>query len=334
MPKHNITLLGAPSSGKTTFLGALNLALTRLSQDWQNGDHQGTRWNLLGANNASRIRLVQLTRDLAGRHFPPGTLGIEELRWKLVNQGRRPRPWWWRYVFWASRKSVEIGLELADPQGAISTDQRDHQSRPELIKNLMKSNGIIFLFDPVSEFDRGDTFTYIFGLIAELAQRMSEKTEFPDGYLPHHVAVCISKFDDVRVFKSAQQLELVSYDGTDDRGFPCIQDEDAREFLVNLCKVSLSGNAEYALDAIERNFSPERTKYFVTSAIGFYVDPDTDSFNVDDYQNSVWDLDDEQSQRDDKKIQPAARIRGPIYPINVVEPLLWLSGRLSNGSGR
>jgi len=304
----SIAILGAPVSGKTTFLAALNIALAR----------QNEGWKLVGADPASSERLVTLTHQLTERSYPKATSGIEQFSWMLVGQTMRTERRRWFSPKQQHMDTVKVRLDLADPSGEVANRTR-HALRDELIKNLVASHGLIFIFDPISEFERGNTFRYTFSVVAEMAQLMFETPEFSDGYLPHYVAVCITKFDEIRIFRTAEHSNLISYD-PDDHGFPKVDNDDAREFLAQLCKVSKTRNAELVINTLEQYFRPDRIKYFVTSAIGFHVDPITETFNLSDYQNTVRD-----EANSAQGPSAYARIRGPVFPINVIEPFEWVS---------
>jgi hypothetical protein len=315
MPEQSITLLGAPTSGKTTFLAALSIALTRK----QHGDEQG--WNVVGADTASRRALVTLTMALADSHtFPPATaLAIHRYRWLLVGPVWRTVPRRWLGTK-RVMQPVQIGLDLADASGELASPDQESQGGPrkDLIDNLVDSRGIVFLFDPISEAERGDAFKYIYSVLAELAERMVSEQKFADGVLPHHVAVCVSKFDDVRVLTTAEKLDMIVAEPGDDYGFPRVVSEDAREFFVQLCRILNTGDAELVLNTIEQYFRKDRIRYFVTSAIGFYVNPRDNVYDPEDMQNLL-----EGTNPQD------AKIRGSVHPINVVEPLMWLAGQLT-----
>ena len=150
---------------------------------------------------------------------------------------------------------------------------------------------------------------------------MVGSADFSNGRLPHYVAVCVTKFDEARVLKTAERLNLTT-DQSDPYGFPRVDDDDARELFSRLCEVSPSGTADLILHTLEQYFRPERIKYFVSSAVGFYVDPVTGVYNSDDFQNQIPALNHPGSPR----------IRGSIHPINVVEPVLWLSEQLAADS--
>lgn len=313
-PEHSVAMWGAPTSGKTTFLAALNIALTR----------QVEGWKVIGADEASTDKLVSLTTSLArDRKFPKATQGIERYRWILIGQASRAIPRRW-FGTRQRQEPVKIGLDLVDASGELSAPERPSRgARSDLINNLERSRGIVFLFDPIREFNQGDAFDYTVGVLAQLAQRMFDSPEYSDGYLPHYLAVCVTKFDEIRVFRTAEKLDLLVVDPDDQYAFPRVEDTDARELFVRLCELSHSGNAELVLNTLEKHFRPDRIRYFVTSAIGFNIDPRNGAYNPDDYQNLVPDSD----------TPELMRIRGSVHPINVVEPLLWLATKLVTGPG-
>lgn len=305
----DIAILGPPVSGKTTFFAALIFALARRNKyDLWSG------WNVIGADSASRDQLVAWTTALADGHiFPAATpMSVERYRWLLVGPVWRTVPRRWLGTK-RVRETVKVELALADASGELShPDQSRHGPREDLIDTLANSRGIVLLFDPITEAARGDAFLYLYSVLAELAQRMVGMREFHDGFLPHYVAVCISKFDDLRVLTTAERLNLIESDPDDSYGFPRIADEDAREFFLQLCRI-IGSDAELVLNTLEQYFRKDRIKYFVTSSIGFYVDFRTNVYDREDMQNL---LPDEYPQ--------ASKIRGPVHPINVAEPIFWL----------
>jgi hypothetical protein len=307
-PEHSIAMFGAPTSGKTTFLAALSIALAR----------QGSEWKVVGTDDASTDTLIKLTTALGDHTFPPATQGIDRFHWMLIGRVARSAARRRRSDPKQQEDAIRIGLDLVDAQGEILGDRKRHAFRDDLINNLVRSRGIIFFFDPTSEADRGDAFEHTYGVVLQLAQKMAS-TLASDGSLPHYVAVCISKFDDARVYATAEKLNMVISDPIDPYGFPRVDDSDAREFFTNLCKVSKSGMADLVLTTLEQHFQPERIKFFVSSAVGFYLDPISGIYDPENYQNLLPDPDEP-----DK-----TRIRGAIHPINVVEPMIWLGTQLT-----
>lgn len=304
-PVRRITIWGPPGCGKTTFLAALNIALVR-----QHGD-----WNIRASDEAAAQTLVARTSTLTvDRTFPTPTIDIEHHRWTLTGRIRRPAR------FWRDRKQrdelVEIALDVVDMPGESSAPRALGQTEQEqMLGELVSSNAIIFFIDPTRELEASDSFGYVFGVLAQLIQLKADSEGLVRARLPHYVAVCLSKFDDLRVKQSAEKLGLLSYDGDDPYGFPRVHDEDARELVMKLFAFSRSGYATVLLDSLDKYFLADRVRYFVTSSVGFYVDPDRSRFDPEDFQNVVLSNDRQQ-------------IRGPIHPINVAEPLLWLCQQL------
>ena len=104
---------GAPSSGKTTFLAALSLALNR----------RGGDWNLAGANEASEKILIRLTAALTRGHaFPDATEAIEQYNWVLNGQVRPGKMRRFRRDKEQIVKPVRVSLDL------VGRVRRDHGS--------------------------------------------------------------------------------------------------------------------------------------------------------------------------------------------------------------
>jgi hypothetical protein len=135
--------------------------------------------------------------------------------------------------------------------------------------------------------------------------------------LPQHVAVCITKFDEIKVLEIARQLGIVRRNANDPFQLPRVPEHDALRLFSALTSASSSGDGGVLLSALQQAF-PGRIRFFVTSAIGFYVNPRTGRFNKDDPQNLI-------------KTEEGPRIRGALYPISVVEPILWLSEQIAGG---
>ena len=313
-----ITMWGATSTGKTTFLAALSIALMR----------QKAQWRVGGTDQASVDRLTELTTRLtADRLFPSATQGVEHYNWELIGTVRRAgqRRWRWLAPTYYD-ESVRIPLHLIDAPGEAADRSKARGNSvlwDGLLGNMVDSRGIVFFYDPVREFTNGDAFTHTIGVLNELSQRMRSA---PGGRLPHYVSVCIAKFDEIKILETADKLGLLEYD-LDPPGFPRVPDDEAREFFAQLCTRSDSGDAEMALTLLEQTFWPDRIRFFVTSAIGFYVDPHLRVYDRDNYQNHL-------PPEDENEPEPKpARIRGPVYPINVVEPILWLGKSMAGESG-
>lgn len=313
---HSIAMWGPPGSGKTTFLAALSVALTR---DKRSG------WKIYGADAASEQRLVQMTQELvSGRKFPKATEGIDEYSWVLSGPNRHTRKGFRRR---AEPDHVSVKLDLVDPRGEIA-GPIEYSQRGELIDGMIRSRGLVYIFDPMKESDEGDAFDHTFGMLVQLARRMDEESAWRGGRLPHYVAVCITKFDQSPVFRTAEKLGLIVESPDDEYEFPRVPDYEARELFNRLCSVSGTGNAEMVISALEKYFDPSRIRYFVTSAIGFHVGR-SGRYDPDDPMNLL-----PMEEVDPRLGTRRTRIRGPVHPINVVEPISWLIDQLlgeSNG---
>lgn len=306
---HRIAMLGPPSSGKTTFLAALSIALMA----------HGTDLNLTGATAASEQLLIDwttaLTRD---RVFPEPTRGIEEFKWELRGEHHHTIPGKWGKKL-PRIDPVAIGLDLTDGEGEIWKPERAGTSeRTEIIAKFARSGGIAYIFDPIREIEEGDAFDYTYGPLVQIAGWARKNGGLTGAKLPHHVAVCITKFDDPRVFDSAEKLDLVTVDPDDPFEFPRVHPDDGLELFRALCDESASGNGERLPNLLGQFFHASRIRYFVTSAIGFYTDPRNRHFDPADPLNIL-----------EKTETKQATIRGTPRPINVVEPLLWLNEMMS-----
>jgi hypothetical protein len=300
---------GAPGSGKTTFLASLDIALKRRRYGY----------SMAGMTDASVNLLIEWTDKLVNHEFPPQTGATDYFEWELYRS---------RYAADPSAAPSPPGpnritLSLADPSGELARpENRSEPDRKKLIDDLADSDGILFMFDPIREFDKGDAFSTTNGLLHQLTAAVAgrDRDNF-DGTLPQHLAVCVTKFDEPKVLATARKLGILRRNPHDPHQLPWVHEHDALKLLSALTLVSGSGDGEMLLNALHQAF-PGRVQFFVTSAVGFYVNPMTGRFDEDDPQNLV-------------KTAPGlaksgeSRIRGALYPINVVEPILWLSEQIA-----
>jgi hypothetical protein len=319
-----IGLWGAPQSGKTTFLAALRVAVDRGESDW---------W-LHGNDNASTDFLTEMTHQLVRRkQFPPATLTLPpNLQWVFRGERevrRKTRLGLGR----TERENTEILIDLLDapggmfngssgrPQEGVSGKvQFDERAGPatlseeeRLLDHFASCDGLIYLFDPTRERSRRDSYDYFQRTAMQLAQRTAGRSR--DRFLPHHLAVCITKFDHPHVYLPAHRLGYADYTATTE-GFPTVPDDLAAELFTQLCEYDVENSAVLLDKGIRTLFSPARTRYFMTSAVGFYLDPKVRRFQP----NHPWNVVEETGPGGE-----STRVLGPIHPINVVEPLVWLA---------
>jgi energy-coupling factor transporter ATP-binding protein EcfA2 len=305
-----IAILGATGSGKSTFLGALQIALLKQAPDWR----------IWCRDPASRRALVEMNTALTSEgKFPLPTYGIDTFDWILGGKVDRTE----RSGLFGSRafeEAVEITLKLTDSTGdLLRSDQIGLQLRDQLVDHVAKSRGILYMFDPIREFNRGDAYDKTYSLLMDLIAATADEPGF-DGRLPHHVAVCVTKLDEPRVFKTAESMRMLVWDEHDPLGFPRVHDSDARPLMHSLSKMSRNGTGEVVPQLLEQYFHPDRISYFVTSAVGFMLNKRTRTFDLQDTEN-VYRVESGESL-----------IRGPVNPINVVEPILWLIRQMALGA--
>jgi hypothetical protein len=331
-------LLGPPASGKTTFLAALPIAAEQYAPGWM----------FYGANDVAHDFLQEYLRRLRStRTLPAATMALQpEMRFVVKGVRRVGR----RDGLFTRTRRVQsaVYLDVLDApggmyawsgpseaggdlgSGATPTTPVDGQEsdRDRLIRHVAGSSGLILLVDPVLADSPGnDAYDYIKGILMDITRRTALSS--PDEFLPQHLAVCMTKCDHPAVYDRACEFGLVT-EGADSRGFPEVSDQHAREFFDELCGNSRHtgprGRASELRDAILHSFSPRRTRFFLTSSLGFGEHPVTGDFDPGDPTSVIY-----KTNADDGHEQPW--LTGPIRPVNIFEPVLWLAGtQLRNGS--
>jgi hypothetical protein len=310
-----VGLWGATQSGKSTFLSSLFIAAVRSPEEIR----------LNGNNDASTDFLIRNTHTLTEDHrFPDPTVQMPEdpLSWTLHMQvPNRSRG---RFRRGPETVPFEFRIDLQDPPGRVFAavpgaepdrldigDDSDETTR--LADFLAGCQGLLLFIDPIRERKYGDAHKYFHGTLLRIAQRV----EAAGGKLPHHVAVCVTKLDDPSIFHFAREHGYLCWNEFDPLMFPRVHDTEAAKFMRELLTGSATTDVDLVQGALSKYFYPDRTQYFVTSAIGFFVGGPSSEFEEADPWNVVPDSDGRQE------------IRGPIHPINVAEPLLWLGERIS-----
>jgi hypothetical protein len=303
-----VAMLGPTESGKTTFLCALKKALLEYDEDWV----------LFTRDAASQRQLEEMSSALLSEGgFPMPTHTVDTIRWILGGsvERRERRGRFGREI--RTKDRVEITLRLTDAPGGLGrADRIGLTARDELIKQLADSYAVLYMFDPIREFTHGDAFERTDSLLGELTGVLSQEPGY-DGRLPHRLAVCVTKLDDPRVFKTAHDLGMLIPDDSNKWGFPRVHETDAQALFHALGEISKSGNGEAVPTMLERYFHPERITYYVTSAVGFMVNKRTRRFDPRDTENVY------------RTASGAPLVRGPVHPINVVEPILWIVRQLA-----
>jgi energy-coupling factor transporter ATP-binding protein EcfA2 len=335
-----VGLWGAPGSGKTTFLAALSLAVQQTPQDLA----------IFGVDTESTAFLKQGTAALTSRRtFPASTQAGTQYSWVLRMTTQVPEKKFMKTKM--TTVPLELNLDLLDEPGRVFGVDPDQQAGAEpvggsalgfdddddddmadggdygipaadgddVMDRLASCDGLLLLFDPVQEWKAGDAYEYFQGTLLELAQRRMMGGA-PGDKMPQYVAVCVTKFDHPDVYRRARTSGLRTFSVDDPAFFPRVPDHLAERFFGNLVRESRTGNAEFIGSALRKYFYPDRVKFFITSAVGFYKNPQSMRFQERDPMNLV-------PQEGGKP----PLIRGPVHPINVAEPLVWLGQNLAAG---
>ena len=319
-----IGLWGSPGSGKTTYLASLPKALS-------SADQSIGKWAIWPKGPASAALLKQWNRRLTMEQlFPdPTQVGnVVNLAWRFVGDltGSRYK----RGAFRRLPAKSEFDLDVIDVSGEIFGDSPTiSQEKIDIALNhLVQAEGLIFLFDPITERDKHTAFEYMSSTLVELSLRIESEGRRIGQHLPHYIAVCITKFDHEDVFTNACEAGLVNY-GPD--GIPRVIGDHAEEMFNAMCegrfwpdRKDSHGGALFVKEKLREYFQPSRIRYYATSSIGFKKtvgwDPKANrlgfQFDPDNYVNF--------DERDGTK-----RILGPIMPINVLEPLVELQMQIT-----
>jgi hypothetical protein len=307
-----IGLWGPTGGGKSTFLGSLSVACGHL-------DESRGSWTVWGQEDAdTKFQVRWFDRLVHERRFPPATVVSEQ--WNLRVHGdlrARQAPGllaWLRSEadHLRHRDTVDIVLDVLDVPGAAFVEGT--APAEAALTHLAGAQGVLLLFDPTLDLDGHQTGTvaYIDAPLLHLATRLDQEGKLIDGRLPHHVAVCLTKFDEEAVFRQALDEKWVDVGPAG----PFVPDNRAEAFFDWLCRRMPSSGASLGLNLVRRYLMPERTRFFVTSSIGFYRA--NGRFDVDDHANII-------------RVDGETRIRGDLRPINVIEPLIQLERKIRTG---
>lgn len=337
-------LWGPPGSGKTTFLAALKIAALRSKLPGN--------WVMSGSDPASSEFLAESTHQLVQQKiFPAATHRQHHMMFKFTGErlieppppapkrrwrrrsaeSQMPIPTVERDQFYIDVLDTPGGnydsrtdrldddlldLEFSDDdpmkEGSFSYLDGADDDRTRLLDHLQSCQGIIYFFDADRDTRHGDSFSYLYPVLEQLTARVME-SGYTGTRLPHHVAVCITKFDNPTVYKAAYVGGFASRD-VNPPFAPVVRPDQAREFFRKLCR---GGHESSGLvyEGLTTYFYPDNIEFFATSAVGFHA-PDG-LFRAQDPFNVLRSPDD-----------GSARIRAKVHPINVLEPLLWLNEKL------
>jgi hypothetical protein len=314
-----LTLWGGSSSGKTTFLGVLPLAI---QQAWKNPRYGP--WNLIPNDERTlRFQTRETARLDTDRVFAPKTSALEPgLSWTLrgrIHEKGLSSVLRGTHRVLGKQPQDMFTLRVPDVPGewyrAESLEALE-KNKEILTQELAGSHGIVYLFDPVAELDASNSYQYLQEMLARLKMRVQEQKRMRGQYLPQSIAVCVTKFDTKWIFERALEAHLVKQDR---HGQPTVLKEDAEAFFDLLCR-TLGPSGQHVSDAIKSAFDPKRTLFFVTSAVGFRRGANGTGYDM------------AQPSQINPAVGGAPRIMDQIRPINVLEPLVEIE-RLSRLGG-
>jgi hypothetical protein len=303
LPPISIGLCGATGGGKTTFLIALSLAVQ------QAGRRNLGQWIMRdGTEQAGKFIQDGQQLLVERKTFPPAT-GAQgaHYSWELYGPRRSQ-------LLGLRSKEIRFTLDVDDlPGAAFKLDDPSFAMPPDALQRLAEANALIFLIDPAREHDRAQgeesTWSYFVNLIHTVVRERGDLLR--NGLLPHHVVVCVTKFDEPSIFLDAFQAGLVDIPPSQQ---PRVPDDRAKEYLDWMCewvdRKRGDGSTRNLLDLIDGHFIKERIHHFVTSSIGFWM-PSGGDCDLDDFQNVA-------------PIAGVNYLRGAVNPINVLESLMKL----------
>ncbi|MGW1181439.1 hypothetical protein ACWD7Y_17640 [Streptomyces drozdowiczii] len=301
-----IGLWGAPRSGKTTYLAALPIAAMQYQRH-----HEGA-WNISGMTPEANAYLAKgidlLTRQ---RTFPEATMGVRDMAWSV--QGPRKKG-----KLGVGGRRPNFVLDIQDAAGEVFGD--GHPQQAQLVARLARAEGLIYLFDPIGDASEAtETFNFLQSTLTQLTAQVRDRQGLIDGRLPHHVSVCVAKFDHPDIFRPAVDVGWVKQD-TDETALPRVPEGQGERYFQWMCDEFRGANARLVRDALYAYFDRRRISYYATSAVGFRLTPQ----HVFDYNDFVQPV-----QADRKQ-----RLRTSPVPINVLEPLIDLEERVHRDRSR
>ena len=305
-----IGIWGPPASGKTTYLAAIKHDAANRA-----GDEIGT-WKIIPRNVPSEQLLTQWTQLLVEQQeFPEATAvgAWSDLWWHFIGDLSGSRYARRRLgIFGRPAPTSEFDLELIDVSGEAFGYRPTDKHMPEstvrrTLAHLAGSDGLVFLFDPITERDNPSVATYVERVLNNLSRRILNEGRMADGYLPHHIAICVTKTDSAELVEQARRAGLVN---TGPDGIDRVLNGQAEALFNAICEDGFweddgrrHGGARYVRNQLRTYFHPKRTRYYAISAIG--------------HQNLA-------------TRGGVVKITGPIRPYNVLEPLVQLHMQLRN----
>jgi hypothetical protein len=305
-----IGLWGGPFTGKSTFIAALrDAALLQPDGNWiVNSDpYEGVTPDVLSVDH---------TDSLQNGKFPPrGTSAVHTYSYIIsgemtpgtvarLSQTTGPQSAILSVLqALMGRRLVHFNMRVWDYPGDVFGKLISSPAGEQVREYLATCHGLVYLYDPT----RNDNYKHLSVAMEALWGYMFQRQILIENRLPHFAGVCASKFDHPSVFERLVNAGLVE---RAQHGGPFVPNEKAAFDLLTESDLAIR-------NTITRRFLPGRVAYFMTSSIGFYRPDRNAPVDQDDYHNFYESADEE-------------LIRGPVEPVNVLEPLLWIYESASN----
>jgi hypothetical protein len=295
---------------------------------------RGDRWRLVPDNDITVAYVEQAAGPLFAEEadFSSGTLQEigTTLSFRLEKEPRkkllRPRA-----------PIAQIFVKLEDWKGSKFRIDSVH---PGAARYLADSDALLYFFDPT--YDRRDpsdplskykSFDYFDAIALELRRVAAMRRSIYEGCLPQHIAVCVPKLDEQRVFDTARRYGCLEFDPerSADGPRPWVPPRYARRFFealtYDLAAEMGTPAPDYLREQVGRIFHPERISYHALSSIGFYSRGGQLNFN------DVCNREDRQegprsaNKAAEDGSPPPSQVRGPINPVHALDPLITLVER-------
>ena len=316
-----IGIWGSPTSGRTTYLTML------ASIGWQRW-RRDAEWQVTPADQVTRKYLQTSGEMLAKKEFPdsnlPSARAVNQLSFQLERKQQGTR----RRRRGSPKQVASITLELQDRGGGQWGPEYERE-RESAKRYLAGSDVLLYFFDPtydhsdegVSKFHSVDFFQAV---EAHLGMVAVQDDTLYRGLLPQHIAVCIAKLDDQYVFDTATHYGCAETDpGT---GLPWVPGRHARRLFEKICLDQHRSEAGFLLNRLQNSFHPDRISFHALSSIGFWV-PEDGEFDPYDVCNVV-----EVPRQADDISSRQRRVRGPVRPVHILDPLISLVERAERDS--
>ncbi|MFD7825991.1 hypothetical protein [Kitasatospora sp. NPDC059803] len=240
------------------------------------------------------------------RGFPGPSVGVERMTWSF--QGEEPR-------LIGGPREVGFVLDVHDVSG--ESFRPDHPQHPAIVDQLAAARGLVYLFDPLLDGERAtQSLQFFYATLTAVNSRVRDQGGLLRNRLPHHVAVCVAKFDDPELFRPSVEAGWVTQDGVGAR-IPRVPEHLSAGYFDWLCDTFRGSTTRLVRDALNGYFHPDRISYYASSAIGFRLN----EAQIFDYRHYA----------QVELVDGQPRISTEPQPINVLEPLIELERRISGG---